>query len=176
MEWQRWILIATLAWLAPDIAAAQSTALQQQFVDAYRIAQAGTPAVTPDSNELRDYALYPYLEAARLGRDLTANGAISDFQERHRGEPVARTLRNDWLSALGTKREWRTYLNEYIEGEDSGATLRCYALAARIALGRDEHLQQDAVAAWLVPDSAPDACAPVFAWLRSRGQLTPALI
>jgi soluble lytic murein transglycosylase len=178
MQSKRRALLATLALLigAPTVASAQTSAVQKQFADAYRIARAGTPAVTPDSDELRDYVLYPYLEAARLSRDLTAGKAIGAFVEQHRGEPVARALRRDWLVSLGERREWKAYLEEYVEGEDGGATLRCYSLAARLALGRQENLETDAVAAWLLPDSAPAACDPVFAWLKSRGTLTPSLI
>ena len=58
MQPKRRALLATLALLiGPTLASAQTTAVQKQFVDAYRIAQAGTPAVTPDSDELRDYVL-----------------------------------------------------------------------------------------------------------------------
>jgi soluble lytic murein transglycosylase len=152
-----------------------SPSLRQQFTDAYRIAEAGTRAVTPDSRELGEYVLYPYLEAARLHRDLTSNGAIAAFLERHRDEPVA-ALRRDWLAALGSRRDWRTYLANYERDDEDGATLRCHAIAARIALGRDENLERDALEQWLVGDSAPEACEPAFAWLKGRGLLTPSLI
>jgi soluble lytic murein transglycosylase len=154
-----------------------SVGLRREFTDAYRIAGAGTRAVTPDSRELNEYVLYPYLEAARLRRDLTSNGAIAAFLERHRGEPVAEGLRRDWLAALGARRDWQTYLANYEPVDDDGATLRCYAIAARIALARDDkNLERDALEQWLVGDSAPDACDPAFAWLKSRGLLTPGRI
>jgi soluble lytic murein transglycosylase len=158
-------------------ACADTSSLRQQFTDAYRIARAGTRAVTPDSRELNEYVLYPYLEAARLRRDLTSNGAIAAFLEQHRDEPVAQALRRDWLAALGSRRDWRMYLESYEPDEEDAPTLRCHALAARIALGRDEqNLERDALEQWLVGDSAPDACDPAFAWLKSRGVLTAGLI
>ena len=85
-------------------------------------------------------------------------------------------LRREWLDALGTRRDWTTYLANYRPDEEDSATLRCHALAARIALGREQDVERDALEQWLVGDSAPDACEPAFAWLRSRGLLTPGLI
>ena len=169
-------LVAVLLLLAAMGVHADPAAVRQQFTVAYLIARAGTPAVTPDSTELREYVLYPYLEAARLRRDLTANGAIAAFLGQHRDEPVARALRREWLDALGTRRDWPTYLANYVPDAEDPATLRCHALAARIALGRERDVEHDALEQWLVDDSAPDACEPAFAWLRSRGLLTPAVI
>ena len=136
------------------------------------------PAASEDAlqYELREYVLYPYLEAARLRRDLTANGAIATFLDQHRDEPVAGALRREWLGALGTRRDWTTYLAHYLPDAEDPSTLRCHALAARIALGREQDVEHDALEQWLVDDSAPEACDPVFAWLRSRGLLTPAVI
>ena len=111
---------------------ADPAGVRQQFNVAYLIARACTPAVTPDSDDLREYVLYPYLEAARLRRDLTANGAIAAFLDQHRDEPVAGALRREWLGALGTRRDWTTYLAHYVPDAEDHATLRCHALAARI--------------------------------------------
>jgi soluble lytic murein transglycosylase len=171
-----WTGLVAVSLLAAGGAHAEPVAVRQQFSDAYAIARAGTRAVTPDSRELRGYVLYPYLEAARLRRDLTANGAIAAFLEQHRDEPVAGALRREWLSALGDRRDWTTYLANYRPEAEDSATLRCHALAARIALGREQDVERDALEQWLVDDSAPDACDPAFAWLRSHGLVTPARI
>jgi hypothetical protein len=69
-------------------------------------------------------------------------------------------LRRDWLDALGTRRDWPTYLANYVPDAEDPATLRCHALAARIALGRERDVERDALEQWLVDDSAPDACEP----------------
>ena len=59
---------------------------------------------------------------------------------------------------------------------DTKLTLRCHALAARAALGRDDGLEEAIAEQWLTPRSLPEACDPAFDWLRSRNALTADLI
>ena len=76
-----------------------------EFQAAYAAAGAGTAgaAVAPDSDALRAYPLYPYLQAARLRQriaDPAAAGEIEAFLKQHGDAPYARSLRRSWLMSL----------------------------------------------------------------------------
>jgi soluble lytic murein transglycosylase len=152
-----------------------------EFRTAY--AQVGTApvegAAAPDSETLRAYPLYPYLQAGRLQRrleDPEAAGTIDAFLQEQGDAPAARSLRRGWLMSLAQRKAWEPYLAAYREDVDDSIAARCNALAARALLGRTERLADDAAATYLSPKSLPPACDPAFDWLRVQGLLTPALI
>ena len=148
-----------------------------QFRTAYAAAQAGASASSAsDSEALRAYPLYPYLQAERLERDLDADAAIGAFLDEHGNAPHTRSLRGAWLEDLARRRRWETYLAYYLDEPDGSVTLRCHALAARAALDRSADLERDIAEVWLTPSSVPDACDPAFDWLRSRKALTADLV
>src|ERR1700753_1760498 len=70
----------------------------------------------PDSPALQSYAVYDYLIVARFRRDLDQkpsdelDAAISAFLEAHAGQPVAKNLRNDWLTSLANRRKWDWFM------------------------------------------------------------------
>ena len=152
-------------------------AARTRFRVAYAAAQAGggDPAAS-DDEALRAYPLYPYLEVARLGHDLGADARIAAYLEEHGTAPYARSLRGAWLGDLGRRKQWEMYLRHYDDAIDTSPTLRCHALAARVALGRDAGLEEAVAAVWLTPESLPDTCEPAFDWLRSRKRLGVELI
>ena len=113
-----------------------------KFRVAYAAAQAGGDYPASDDESLRDYPLYPYLEVVRLGRDLGADAAIAAYLDQHGAAPYTRSLRGAWLADLGRRKQWEMYLRYYDEKIDRNPTLRCHALAARAALGRDEGLEE----------------------------------
>jgi soluble lytic murein transglycosylase len=168
------LLLAAIA-VQPFAHADDFASARTQFRVAYAAAQVGAPAA-PDSAALGDYPLYPYLQAARLQRNLGADDAIRAYLDENGAAPHARSLRRAWLEDLARRRQWETYLAQYLDDVDGSTTLRCYSLAARAALGRDRGLEQDIGEMWLAPRSLPDACDAAFDWLRSRKALTPELI
>jgi soluble lytic murein transglycosylase len=178
----------TLAFLAILISAGASAAAP---ADPYAAARAefqgahaavGAPPAEesgPDSEALRNYPLYPYLQAARLQRlllDPQAAPAIEAFLAEHGNAPVARSLRRSWLMTLAERKAWAAYLAAYREDVDDSAAARCNFLAARVALGRTDGLADAVTATYLSPRSVPPACDPAFDWLRAQGLLTPELV
>ncbi|MEO6079049.1 MAG: transglycosylase SLT domain-containing protein [Steroidobacteraceae bacterium] len=155
-----------------------------EFQQAYgRIAEAPTVVATSDSATLRSYALYPYLQAARLSHALDVAGAgvsaaldeqIAAFVRAHDGEPVAQDLRRSWLAGLAARARWNQFLAFHRDASD-GAALRCLGFAASIELQRTEELAAEVTQAWLTPRSLPD-CERAFDWLRGTGGLADALI
>jgi len=174
------LLAAGLTALA---AAAQDTSApppphQAQFVAAYSAARAGVRQTGPDSDALRAYILYPYLEAARLGAALddaaaewTADdAAAADFLARHDAEPVAVNLRRILLDSLAARALWPQFLDQYRAAE-ADTLLRCRYLLARIRTGATAALGAEIRAEWLTPNRLPLECEPVFQWLRDEGSL-----
>ena len=183
------ILLLLLSILAPATWADDLAPGRQAFRDALARVAAGQPDdPAGDSEALRTYPLYRYLEEARLSRRLrsvpSASGQgllpvdadIGAFLVRHGEEPVSRGLRRAWLASLADRAQWEEYLEQYRPEIDDGATRRCQALVARIRLDRTAGLAEDVAETWLSPKSLPDDCDPAFAWLREQGRLSEDLI
>jgi soluble lytic murein transglycosylase len=128
-----------LRWLAPCLLLAfvltssraatpgdPPTTLRLEFQQAYgRIHEASTSSA--DSAALRDYVLYPYLQAARLSQALDAAGAgvpaaldeqIAAFIRTHEGEPLAQDLRRSWLASLAERSSWNQFLAFHRDASD----------------------------------------------------------
>lgn len=171
------LILATFLPIVSCAAADPYVDARRRFIDAY--ARAARERPTPpeaDSETLRAYPLYPYLQAARLQRrfgDSDAAREIEAFLERHGDEPVARSLRRSWLMELALHRRWQPYLAAYRPDVDDTVAARCNYLTARLALGRTDDLADEAFGLWMSPESLPAACDPAFDWLKAQGRLTP---
>jgi soluble lytic murein transglycosylase len=158
--------------------AADDDAARQAFVDAMRRIRLNLPE-TADSPALEAYAIHDYLVAARLRRDLIfrpgedLDAAIDRFLQVHPGQPVTRTLRHDWLVSLGRRGRWERFLPRSVDVADP--QLVCDRLEGRLATGDTEGLGAAALARWILPQKPPAECTEVFAWLRQRNLITPAL-
>jgi soluble lytic murein transglycosylase len=176
------LALLLLASAAGTVAADPYASARTEFLAAYAAAgepPADTAAAPSDSEALRSYPLYPYLQAARLQRrleDPDATAAIEAFLDQHGDAPVARSLRRSWLMTLAQRKAWEPYLAAYREDVDDSVAARCNALAARVALGRTEGLADATIATYLSAKSLPPACDPAFDWLRAQGLLVPELI
>src|SRR5215469_12701261 len=156
---------------------------RKAFQDAYARVTANFPDESDaDSEALKSYPLYPYLEAARIREAL--NGSpdsparvdqlAADFIAAHEQAPVSRGLRRAWLDSLAKRAKWDLFMEVY---RDAGATdaARCQSFTARIELGKTEGLARDIARQWLSARSLPE-CERPFAWLNANGLLTPDLI
>ena len=162
-------------------------AARQEFLRVYNSASALQPEATPDSAALQAYPLYPYLQAARLRRDLhlapdpdAVDLRIAQFLKaaslKDGGEqPVSRALRRDWLPLLAQRKSWALFDRYYV---DTGAdpALRCDALQARIGLNQTKDLAPAIVELWLNGHDTPAECEPAFDWLRARKLLPSSLL
>jgi soluble lytic murein transglycosylase len=134
----------------------------------------------PDSATLKAYPIYDYLLAARLRRDLgltpseELDATIDAFLRAREGAPVGRSLKHQWLASLAQRGRWDWFLPRAADATDPA--LVCDRLAGRLATGDTDHLAADALARWSLPQKEPIECAPVVAWLRLKGLLTPALL
>ena len=143
----------------------------------------------PDSAALQSYVIYDYLTVVRFRRDLELkpsdelDAAVNAFLDAHAGEPIARNLRNDWLTSLANRRKWDWFMPRATDV--STPALICDRLQGKIAgLAEISGAQEDptaqgiiaeALTRWSMAQKQPQECDPVFAWLRERGAITPAL-
>ncbi len=177
------LLGAAAIGLVAQFAAAQPPAPQKdpvraEFMAAMQRVRLHQPDVA-DSAALQRFAIYDYLIAARLRRDLSLapdehlDAAIDAFLHARAGQLVARNLRRDWLASLAQRRRWDWFLPRSIDAVDP--VLICDRLDVRLSTNDTEGLAAAALIRWMAPQKPPAECANVFAWLRRQGLLTPAL-
>ncbi|MEE8339611.1 MAG: transglycosylase SLT domain-containing protein [Xanthomonadales bacterium] len=173
------VLLAMLAGLLPSLAiAGQGSGVQdrERFSRAWKAASRGERKVFLQlMPTLEDYLLYPYLqyEDLRFRRASADDREMATFLDEHSDWAFNAGLRTAWLKALGKKARWDSLL-KYADGTVD-TELRCYLAHARIARGQTDGLVAVAQRLWAVGKSQPDACDPVFKWLRQQGGITAGL-
>src|SRR5688572_26121149 len=193
MPARRALFVATLLLAQAAVARAQApppvpapdpqAALRAEFREA--LDSAAQPRRAPDGDALRGYLLFPYVEAARLrgalskvrpaARELALEDRVQEFLARHGEDPVTRELRRHWLAYLGDRKVWPKFLAS-APAALTETSLRCHALAARMAQPPPPGLREEALALWATHRERPAACEPVFQWLDSPERLSPAEI
>ncbi|MBI1731365.1 MAG: transglycosylase SLT domain-containing protein [Gammaproteobacteria bacterium] len=120
---------------------------------------------------LSDYPLYPYLLYDYLRPRLVQidSDEVVAFLRNHADMPAAEELRADFLKLLARRQQWETLLEVYVPQAD--VEMRCFQLLARLRLGKEEYLMEDARSVWLSGESQPPQCDPVFARLEHSGLL-----
>lgn len=109
-------------------------------------------------SELRPWAEYWQL---RLKLEDGDSEGVPGFLAREPGSYLAEKLRGDWLRALGKKRDWAPFEQEYGKLLQPEQDVACYALQAR--LGRQDFAALDeARPLWFSLLDMPDACLPLM--------------
>lgn len=160
---------------ADPAAAGQYAETRAEFVAAYTDARLGRPS-DGDSEALRDYPIYAYLEAARIVHAVDtassepgqADDSAESFIAIYATEPVSRGVRIAWLESLA-RRDRHDALIEYFDPAIAGTRLECEHLAARIATGDTADIEEPLRARWLTGSQLPPECEPVFEWGRANG-------
>jgi soluble lytic murein transglycosylase len=176
-SWLSLGLLVTVQSLAQPVAE-PAAAVRIEFQEAIERVREGDTDGTLDSESLRGYAIYPYLEAARLARDVAdadagwslEDNAIVAFLARHNELPVTWNLRVAWLTSLGSRALWEPF-QAYFRDDVADTALRCRHLSSRIALDQLDGLNESILGEWLTPFQLPLECEPVFQWLRDAGPL-----
>lgn len=156
--------------------------VRETFRKAYADVDDPTAKRHPDSEPLRNYPLYPYLQAARIRRALAdAGDELGSVDQRaqtlityYESEPVGKNLRRVWLTSLAERGLWEKFLDQYRSNLADDA-LECQNFTARIELERTSDLAPLVAKRWLTPRSLPD-CERAFDWMRAQDALTPELI
>ncbi len=192
--WSKLRLLLLLA-VAGSLALAADDSMttgRREFMRAYAMPDA---TARDDSQGLRDYVLYPYLQAARLQQALkpplnqTLNQPrrdmaqvdqdIRSFLLVQRQQPVVRGLRRVWLLDLASRQQWQEFLEHFPAGT-SDAELRCWNATAMLATQSTTEqraaLQSVLATLWLSGARLPEACNAPFVWARTNNVITAAMI
>jgi len=171
------VLPAFVASTAPALAQASRAGAANDAAMQAAIAAAKAGQLSPaQADALRDDPRWPWLEFARLSRDLDrADPAqVRAFLQRYDGQAAAAALRPLWLASLSRRQQWSDFLADWAPSDD--AALRCAYLNAQQALGRaGADWNNQAQALWRSGKSLPDACDTTFATLTARGALDDSL-
>jgi len=139
-----------------------------------------------DSDALRSYILYPYLQAARLQFALKQphDGAVIDAQVKEfllavQDLPIAREVRRSWVLDLVARQQWTEFLS-YLPADNADIELKCWQAAA-LMLQQNEQplnpvLEQLLPKLWLSGSRLPATCNAPFEWARKRGVIAAELI
>jgi soluble lytic murein transglycosylase len=175
------VAIGSTAAAEPTAGDARDAVVREQFIAAYASAAAGL--TTGDDEALQAYALYPYLQAARIewalrraaGAWHESDVAAAELLAKTGQTPVARALRRAWLTSLARRESWDAFLTEY-DAAAATPTLECQHFSARIAREQTADLADALRQRWLTAYRLPSECEPAFAWLRARRELPDALV
>ncbi len=172
----RLILLALFAVTGVAQASLADQARRKAFQGAEKLALAGKPVPRQLEQLLKGYALFPYLEYARLKGRLSraSNKEVEQFLQTWADTPLAPLLRNRWLSVLAKRQDWKNYLRFYRDQEN--IERQCHYLNALIQTGKKEKAFARVTPLWLHGKSRPKACDPVFKAWRQAGRLTPDLL
>lgn len=168
-------LLAGWLLLLPGLALATTLADQRSaFLAADSAIRAG--AITQSTQllpELDGYALQVYVEAKLYAARPPDDATLSAWLNEHQGSPPAEAIRSEWLRKLALKGDWASLVKHYQPQDDKA--LQCAFLNGRLKLGPDPMLAAEAATLWLAPRSLPPDCDPVFAYLKTQPEYTPAL-
>lgn len=170
-----WLLLATAWLLIGTIAQAAEPEPSQRatFRQAYATARQGGDGWQTLATGLRDYPLYPYLQAAALEHDIQQidRATVESYLTHYPDWIPAADLRRSFLLELARRQDWTDFLALYQPG--LGDTLSCDALQARLAGGGALDFDKDLAALWVKPN-LPAACDPVLGAAHDQGLLTSA--
>lgn len=127
--------------------------------------------------KLDGYPLQAYAELAYLKQHpyLSNKKRIQTFLSLYEGTPLDWSLRIRWLKYLAKKKQAVTYLADY--KTTSNAELRCHKYRFELAIGGTlASLADDIEKLWVVGQSQPKACDPLFRVWKKAGYQTTNLV
>ncbi len=137
------LILALGLWSSQILSATTLRSPDDGFLELREAARSGNAAKAQDlAQRLSQYPETTYVEYYRLRSRIYDSGgavvtdtpdeAIRAYLERWRGEAIADRLRNDWLLALGRRRDAATFEQQYAQFVlKDDVQVNCYALAFR---------------------------------------------
>ncbi len=128
------------------------------------------------SNNLQDYVLYPYLqyEDLRSRRASVSTREMVAFLDENADLAFANGLRSAWLRTLAGRGKWADLVT--YGGAERSTELRCQRARGQLILNQTDGLLLEAQQLWAAPQSQPDDCDPVFAWLIKNKGISTSLV
>ncbi len=122
---------------------------------------------------LQGYPLYPYLEYRQLSQDLSQDTAlgVSNFANSYPTLPVAKSLKNRFISELARREDWQGLLR-FSPKEPPTSQAKCNWYYANYATGNSQLAWQGARSLWLTGRTLPAGCDRLFNAWQMSGQFS----
>lgn len=127
--------------------------------------------------QLDGYVLAPYLDYARLRRELRTirPDAARRFLADEATTQLGSQFRREYLAELARRGDWSGFMAFDATLPADAVTLRCQRVRALLATGRSDAARDELLALWPTGQSLPEACDEPIAAARKRGWLTSEL-
>lgn len=157
-----------------------SQALTNDFSEERKLFQKANSLLTKNKlrefkkvkDKLGDYPLVPYLDYAQYiqQRASLKHSQVNEFITENKDTPLANHLNRTWLNHLAKKQRWSEYLTHYAKHPVLSTRFICQQQLALLD-GTPEQKKEalkKAKELWLVGNSQPKACDPLFkAWMKT---------
>jgi soluble lytic murein transglycosylase len=126
--------------------------------------------------KLDGYPLQSYLKYREYRKKIASlsEQQVNDFFEQYKDTPYADWFRVAWLDRMAKQEKWQQYINAYTPQKST--TRQCHYLNALIKTNNQKQAFKEVPAIWLVGESQPRSCDPVFNAFKKAGKMTPKLI
>ena len=125
---------------------------------------------------LDNYPLQAYLKYREYRNKLSrlSEQQALQFFKGYKDTPYEGWLRTAWLNKKAKKQQWQQYLNAYTP--QTSTERRCHHLNALMKTNNKERAFELVPELWLVGESQPRSCDPVFSAFKKAGKMTPELL
>lgn len=169
------VICALLLPLAPALSAnSQLDAQRELFLKLETRAKQGKlTAKDSELASLANYPLYPYLEYNRL---VAQPKGISEadfkrFEARYPDLHLVRLLRDRLMTELISRNDWQGYANYYRQQGYADTEQQCLYARALYRSGDKKGAYQLGRELWVVGESQPKVCDPLFKEMRADGAI-----
>ncbi|EAR61714.1 transglycosylase SLT domain-containing protein [Neptuniibacter caesariensis] len=151
-----------------------SASLEQQrnkFIQAEKLYKANKISQYKKlKTELKDYPLLPYLDYQEINGRLTSSNSVSvsKFIEQYPDLPISDRLNRRWLNHLIKTKKWAAYRKHYAKHPVAHIHYECQNQTALLngTTKQKKAALYQAKTLWMVGNSQPKACDPLFkAWM-----------
>ncbi|MEQ1529218.1 MAG: transglycosylase SLT domain-containing protein [Methylococcales bacterium] len=166
-----------MCWLTMPVAAISADLAKQRndFLLAEKLLSQGQEdGFLVVSAGLTDYPLYPFLQYQWLKDNLSRTDNILTFLLVNKESRYAGLLRGKWLTYLAEQQRWPELLQNYQPSDDTA--LACHYYWAMYKTGNTRPALAEAKRLWLVGNSQPNECEPLFAVFELSAAMTGDLI
>ena len=168
---------AALPLLTPTYDATELETQREQFLIAEKaIASGRLEQYQQLKNTLKDYPLYPYLQAAELKRRLNSASAneVKGFLDSYQDSPFTNKLYQAWMRSLARHGKFETMVENFRPTEN--VTQHCRFAHALMQTEQKEQAYALMSKLWLNGGSLPDTCNTNLEAWKDAGYISPELL
>ncbi|WP_198265113.1 transglycosylase SLT domain-containing protein [sulfur-oxidizing endosymbiont of Gigantopelta aegis] len=126
--------------------------------------------------QLDGYPLQAYLKYKEYRNKLSRlnEKQVLQFFKDYKNTPYEGWLRTAWLDKQAKREQWQQYLNAYTPQKSTQR--QCHQVNALLKTGHKTQAYKLIPNLWLVGESQPRSCDPIFKAFKQAGKMTPELL